>query len=426
MTEIRDIPLREHDHATVAEAEVDDADLGRLRKLEKCGAIKLSEARKGWRIETRAVVGVVPLNQVRLIIEPKIAITGRTLMTWLSYAHNVNPVKHEPGVKRWEHDSTEGYFGDLVIHALVSECRTLLRGGLLRDYRRVAGVESAVRGRLDLTAQATREYGQWSRIRVNDHRREPDTWENLACSAALQAAASRTHDAKLAHDLAEIAALFPRLSPAEGGRARGTVAISLERATYTRVNRHYEPAHAWARLVLSAAGGVTDLLLDQGYAAQTMLLRMDRLWERVVVRMAEEAVAQLRGEVVSTKSGDNAITPLNDLSSHNPFRPDSLIRIPRGAGNCRIPLDAKYISYAAQSLSSDVIHQMLTYVSGYTDQDHRHALIVYPTAGLSERRTISFPAGYAHLGKIHALGVDVNRAPAQGVAEIRSVIGALL
>lgn len=72
----------------------------------------------------------------------------------------------------------------------------------------------------------------------------------------------------------------------------------LRMASYTRLSRHYRPAHAWADVLLNT-GGVADLLCTSGYLGRTMLLNMNVMWERAVQQMAADAAGPLNGVAVS-------------------------------------------------------------------------------------------------------------------------------
>ncbi|MFJ9833668.1 hypothetical protein ACIRU2_20135 [Streptomyces sp. NPDC101169] len=101
------------------------------------------------------------MDRLRLVVEPKFAIPGEQLMTWLAYAlHTPVPT----AARRWS-TAPDGY-ADLVAAALLEECEKLLREGLRRDYVRRQRLEPVLRGRLDVAAQATRRFGQLDQLHV--------------------------------------------------------------------------------------------------------------------------------------------------------------------------------------------------------------------------------------------------------------------
>jgi 5-methylcytosine-specific restriction enzyme subunit McrC len=84
-------------------------------------------------LKADATVGVLLLDRIRLVLEPKFAIPDGQLMRWLAYALGA-PVPHPATTRRW---ATDHYgYADLVAAALLVECQQLLSDGLRRDYVR--------------------------------------------------------------------------------------------------------------------------------------------------------------------------------------------------------------------------------------------------------------------------------------------------
>ncbi|MBS2966069.1 hypothetical protein KGA66_23695 [Actinocrinis puniceicyclus] len=254
---------------------------------------------------------------------------------------------------------------------LLAECRKLLLSGLRREYVRRDLVDTTLRGRIDPVAQATRGYGQLDRLHMRTFRREPETWENQACSAALTAAATIARTPGLVHAAAETAGLFP----APGNRA--ALLTALERGVYHRLNQHYRPAHAWARVILHG-DGVSDVLLDSGHRAHTVLLRMNDLWEQVVRRAAAQAAAPLGGTLVQKGAGAaSAIRSTGDLGQDSSYPPDCLLRFGTHTTGY-LPVDAKYKRYEHRRVDASDIHQLLTYAAGYAGDHPAVSVIVHP------------------------------------------------
>ncbi|MGH3990009.1 MAG: 5-methylcytosine restriction system specificity protein McrC, partial [Pseudonocardiaceae bacterium] len=66
-----------------------------------------------------------------------------------------------------------------VIAALLGECKQLLRDGLRRDYLRREAVDTVLRGRLDISRQISRRYGQVDRLHLHRFDRDTAVWPNL-------------------------------------------------------------------------------------------------------------------------------------------------------------------------------------------------------------------------------------------------------
>lgn len=404
-----EVRLGEYQSIRLGDTQLTARDVGRLRALQVRGCLTLDQDRSGWRLKADATVGVLVLDRIRLVIEPKFAIPGERLMRWLSYALGV-PV---PATARHWDTGPDGY-ADLVVAALLEECEQLVREGLRRDYVRHQSVEPVLRGRLDVTAQVTRRYGQLDQLHVRTFDRETDIWDNRVLGAALKGALRSTTSPAVARDLHKIAGAFPDSATPEAALR------ALDRMRYTRLNVRYRAAHAWAGLILRG-GGVSDLLTDQGFAADGLLLAMPALWETVVRRLGTEAAAPLGGQAVHSK-GVAGITVHGDLGNMSAFRPDLLLKLdgPGKAHRVLLPVDAKYKRYDRHGVGAADVHQLLTYGTGYGVGGTYRAMIIHPRPAGHTQRVLRVSGPHGTLGTIDVIGVDTDALPAQAVARIRS------
>lgn len=405
------VPLGEYESAPLEPGQLTPRDIDRLQALQARGCLTLSRERTGWRLKADATVGVLVLDRVRVVISPKFAIPGEQLMSWLAYAL-VTPVPAT--ARRWA-TGPDGY-ADLIAAALLEQCERLLREGLHRDYVRRRSVDSVLRGRLDVAAQATRRYGQLDQLHMRTFDREADIWDNRVLGSALKAALGPTTSPDLARALHDIAGAFPEApTPAAALRA-------LDCTHYTRLNARYRHAHTWARLLLRG-GGVSDLLADQGATADGLLLRMPALWEAVVRRLGTEAVGPRGGHAVPGGNGAGIIVR-GDLGNTSTFRPDLLLSLPaRGTGHRRLlPVDAKYKRYDRHGVSADDVHQLLTYGGGYGPAEDPIAVIVHPRTGGNAQRILRVRGPNGLLGTVHVFGVDTRTTPEQATDWISSVL----
>ncbi|MFD7053272.1 McrC family protein [Streptomyces mirabilis] len=406
-----EIRLGEYESARLGLEQLTPRDVDRLHALQARGCLTLYPERTGWRFKADATVGVLGLDRIRLVIEPKFAIPGTQLMSWLAYALGA-PIPST--ARRWT-TSPDGY-ADLVAAALLEQCEKLVREGLRRDYVRRQNLEPVLRGRLDVAAQATRRYGQLDQLHVRTFDRETDIWDNRVLATALKVALALTTSSELARALHGIAGALPH-------PATPDVALrALDRTRYTRLNARYRPAHTWARLLLRG-GGVTDLLTDRGTAAGGLLLAMPALWEAVVRRLATETVAPHGGHAVPS-SGRTGITVRGDVGNTSTFRPDVLLSCPGRdtAQRTLLPVDAKYKRYDRHGVSAADIHQLLTYSAGYTPGDAPSAVIIHPQPGGHAHRTLDVGSPRGRLGSIYVLGIDTHALPEQATEWIRSAL----
>ncbi|MFG2314944.1 5-methylcytosine restriction system specificity protein McrC [Streptomyces tendae] len=408
-----EVTLEEHECVTVPYTRLSGDDVARLRATR---AVTVTEGRHGYRLRARATTGVLQLDHVRLVLRPKFPVPGTRLIDWLCYAGGLR--EPDETLRRWPL-GRDGYAG-LVPAALLHECLLLSRRGLRRDYVRRRRVDTALRGRLDVQAQATRCFGAVDRLHLHTFEYEEGGWENLVCGAALTVAARRSADAGLTRRLLDAASRFP-CPP----RPLDALPL-LTRGQYTSLNHHYRAAHAWARMVLGG-GGVTDLLDPYGFGAASLLLDLNVLWEQVVRRMAVEAAAGLGGRAARRSEG--AIRTMTDValdSSLRPFRPDVLLAFPPSAGTTRatrfLAVDAKYKPYARKEISADDRHQLLTYIAGYTEPETALALVIHPSPDGPTRRVLRVEGPRGLLGLIEVLGIDTRAAPRDAAGPLRKAI----
>ncbi|MFF4092462.1 PE-PGRS family protein [Streptomyces sp. NPDC001834] len=406
-----EVVLKEYEPVTVPHARLYGDDLDKLRATK---AVTVTESRNGYVLKANTTTGVLQLDRIRLVLRPKFPIHGKRLIDWLCYAnHRQDP---DETLRNWPIGS-DGYAG-LVPAALLHECRLLLRRGLRREYVRRNRVDTALQGRLDVEAQATRCYGTVDRLHLQSFEYEDGGWENLVCGAALTVAARRSTDLRQTMWLLDASARFPCPQ-------RPLDALSLlARGRYTRLNSHYRAAHAWARMVLGG-GGVSDLLEPYGFGAKSLLLKLDVLWENVVRRMAIEAAADLGGR--GARKGEGDIRTHAGLGAKAPsFRPDALLVFPPSAGKSTTPrflvVDAKYKGYVEKNVSADDRHQLLTYIAGYTDPDAPLALVVHPSPDGPTQRVLRVEGPRGRLGLIEVLGLDTRAAPKEAAGPLREAI----
>ncbi|MEU9608680.1 PE-PGRS family protein [Streptomyces sp. NPDC048057] len=407
----KDVALEEYASVTVPHSRLTAHDLHVLKATK---AVSVTDGHHGYTLKARATSGVLQLDRIRLVLRPKFPVEGKRLIDWLCYANN-RPEPDET-LRNWPLGA-DGYAG-LVPTALLHECRLLLRRGLRRNYLRRDRVDTVLRGRLDVEAQATRCFGAVDRLHLRTFEYEEGGWENLVCGAALTVAARRSTDPQLTRLLLDAAAGFPAL------RQPMDAVPLLARGQYTRLNSHYRGAHAWARSVLGG-GGVSDLLDPYGFGTKSLLLNLNVLWEKVVKRMAFDAANDLGGRAARKQEG-SIFTHGGHGNNHPPFVPDVLLAFPRQAeqpADTRfLVVDAKYKKYGEKNVEAADRHQLLTYIAGYTDPNSALASVVHPSPNAATRRALRIEGPRGPLGVIEVLGLDTRLAPKDAAGPLRELI----
>ncbi|MPZ65693.1 MAG: PE-PGRS family protein [Pseudonocardiaceae bacterium] len=403
--------IQEYESAELADEELTARDLDVLQTLGQSDLLSLRRLRGSWEIHAKAVVGLLTLDHTVLEIRPKTMVSGEQVMAWIRYALALPTHVELP--RGWS--TAPSGLRDLVIAALVAECRVLLRDQLRRDYRRHDSVEPVLRGRLDIAAQISRRFGQVDRLHVRTFDRDVAIWENLACHAALTRAARVAESVELARAAHDVAAGFP---PCRADRR--TVLRWLATARYHRMNQRYRAAHTWAALLLGG-GGVSDLLAEGSERAESLLINMNRLWEAVVRRLSEQAVEGHGGSLASA-TGEQAIVVHEQDRGTRSLRPDVLLQL-RADDPSLLAVDAKYKRYDEHVVDSADVHQLLTYAHEYQAPDGlRRAVIVHPSGLGSTQRTITVRGPSGHLGTVDIVGLDVGQPPPECVAKLSQAL----
>lgn len=158
--------------------------------------------------------------------------------------------------------------------------------------------------------------------------------------------------------------------------------------------------------------------------ADSLLLRMEALWEAVVRRMVVEVAAGMHGRPVPS-SGGSAIKVSGDLSSHSPFRPDVLLCFANTPPRF-LAVDAKYKRYDNRSISAGDIHQMLTYTAGYSPDGTGAAVVVHPSPSGATHRRLRVTAPRGQLAELHVAGIDVRLSPQDAAQALAPVLASAL
>src|SRR2546423_9605808 len=409
----RDYATTEHRAVAVPAALLTHKDLDRIDRLAGDGVLTWQPTRDGYELDTHSYVGVLTLDHIRLELRPKLDISGEQLISWLGYALGFAPNRLTQA-RGWH--TAHGGLTDLVVAALVDECRRLIRQGLRRNYLQEDHLEHVLRGRLDLQTQMTRRYGMVDRLHIRSFDRRPDIWENQVCHAALQAGARLAQDPTAARSAAETAHGFP-------AHPQGAPAVvgALKRESYHPMNTAYRPAPAWAALLLGG-GGPADLLRAAEPQADSLLVNMDRLWEAVVRRMVGETIAET--DAILATRNEHALIVTVDGRRGRALQPDVLVLYPGAA--ITLPIDAKYKHATSKAISSDDLHQLLTYATAYPMPPPPRGMIIQPSqTGWSRQRvTVTGPAG--RLGEILVVGVDIHQHPRNAGERLRGELDRLL
>lgn len=222
-----------------------------------------------------STVGVIRVGTRQFDIVPKIGI--RRLLYLLSWSHDRI---------QWEADlatyGTEDSLVEVLAAAFARQVDRTFARGAVRGYRHVQERGLTVRGRIDIAQQVRREHGRMLPINVSYDDHTLDTDANRLLLAAATRLRSLPINASRTRRL--LVRCLDRLDGVTLIRYRPR---HLPRPRTTRLDAHYRPALALARLVLQA----TSIEAGQGRAqADAMLFDMNQVFEDFVVHALRETL----------------------------------------------------------------------------------------------------------------------------------------
>ena len=377
------------------------------------------------RVEIRASswVGVVRFSGFEVRIVPKLAGGALRVLQMIEYTDGVRLLTHLPREQQLPADGNDLF--ELVVMALIHATRSLIRDGLIRDYRPIDDTLTVMRGRLRMRDQFLRRYGSFHRLECHFDEYDGNIPENQLLAASLAASATcvrhdglRTDARILAGQLADICEP-PTRDPE----------WYFQRIHDNRRNERYKPAHELARLVLNGLA-FSDLASPSSQRVTAFMFNMNTLFERFVTRLVKDSLDGSRLRVVAQSGFGSIIIDDATNNTYSEVRPD-LVVVDTESGD-RTPVDIKYKLYDAKKLGTADIYQLFTYAYAIGSGEHpRQAGLIYASTTSITGPALRIKAAAGSTGaRIYGAGIDVPGIldalgaldPAPVYAKIRSVI----
>ena len=368
----------------------------RARRLEADAGRYLSVAPHPdpgmWSLSAREYVGTLVVDDMRVLIRPKIRLENLFLMLEVGLPEQA-----------WRKEDFDYDVNPDLLRSLVSfyarTLETTLARGLYRSYRNREEDLKAIRGRIDFGRQLSRarlpmpvacRYGEFT----------SDVIENRGLRAAVRL--SLRVVGVPATDRRRLMRELVAMEDVSDSHVSGD---DLQRIHYTRLNDHYRPALGLARLLLDNL-----TLVDQrgGTTAASFMVNMNDLFERFVTERLRRAL--LGRLVVESQTVDHL-----DEGNQVRIKPDLRFRHP-GSGSVTYVGDIKYkLTDDAVARSADY-YQLLAYT---TALDLPEGVLIYCQTDGGK------PAGeitVRHAGKrLHVRALDLRGSPAQVTKEIEGL-----
>ena len=405
----RVLEVREHGFLEVTlDPPVVDALLGvdpavlRLQRSPRPGRVH--------RLEAGRFVGVLALDDASLVVRIRPKLPARRVLFLLHHA------RHDSAFRRVRSRLVaDAPVTDLLGWLFLGAAADATRGGLLHGYKPVEEDLNVLRGRPDFAAQLRRRPGRWSPVAVRHAVFTPDVPENRALLAAVEALLRvATADASLRAALRCCRRCF------EGVAATRPTPADVDAIPRHRLNAHYAEALGLAARVL-AAGGVRPGV--GGARFRCFLLDLAAVFEAFLVDRLRAALGE---DASGFPDGGRVLRerrlPLDD-HRESFLAPDLSRWSPAGAGGrrrCTLIGDVKYRAAEKAAPFDADLKQALAYAvaAGLPE-----AWLVYATPNRS--RGLAVRTQVIRGRRVHRVGVDLDREPADLLAEVDALAGFL-
>jgi 5-methylcytosine-specific restriction enzyme subunit McrC len=337
-----------------------------------------------------STVGTAVIGDLQVTITPKIGV--QRLMFLLSYCLDPD--------QWWQYPAAAGDDIDVfeaVVPAFTTLTRQALRRGLLQGYEQRAEELSTVRGRVDVTTQVHRRFGQMLPLAVTYDEFSEDILANRLLKAAHHALARLPlRNPTSRWELRQVA------TPLEPVPLTHIPTAPVPTVSYTRLNQRYRPAVELARLILASRSP------ELGPADHTTIafrVDMNQVFEDFVVIALRE---QLGLDAVTFPQGCSDQSLHLDEAGRVRLRPD-LSWWHRG--QCRFVGDVKYKRVNIKGVLHPDLYQVLSYAAATALPT---ALLIY-AAGEDQPWTHTV----RHLGiRLHVRTLQLSGAPSEILSEI--------
>ena len=394
--------LEEWCRRVFAVPDLDDADLRLIQRLQ--GERGQPRLRVTWlhddsiSVQSSSWVGLVRFSGFDLHVIPKLVGGSLKLLRMLDYAGGLGLLKRLEAGRPLPagHDLL-----DLVVLVLVEETRSLMRSGLLRDYRPVDDSLPTLRGRLRSRDQVLRRYGQLQALECSFDEYDGNVVENQLLAAAFHAVRRRVRDDGLRAACAQLCSVLDSVCTVH----RTDADWYEQRIVYGRRNGAYRAAHELALLVLRACA--FDDSAESSGSPFAFMINMNTVFERFLTRLLRDAHS---GTDIICRSQSSLTRIIMDHETGKPYqsvRPDIVIEHPRTGRS--VPIDVKYKLYANKKLEREDVYQLFLYAYALaTDASNRRAGLLYPATAATSGPSLSIRSNQHGEGAVIAgTGLDI-------------------
>ncbi|WP_448006155.1 McrC family protein [Agromyces bauzanensis] len=310
-----------------------------------------------WIVAAKQHVGIARIDELELRVRPKVR-PDRLVELLVTSLDRI----------AWDHDDVDWTASDdlvtTIAGAFLATAERALNSGILQGYVTEEANLYAVRGRIDLSRQMSRNPGLPLPIAVTYDEYTIDILENQLLAGAGRLLlrllglpnSLQLRLRRLEYHLLEVTPIRPSPIPPT--------------VRWTRLNLRYRPSVTLARIILT--WGALDFEGEGSTDAPAFMVDMNQVFEDVVGQGIREALGPEL--TVDLQVGDYL-----DAGRRIPIRPDIVVR-----DGLRViaVADVKYKRASREGVSSDDVFQALAYATRY---GLRECTLIYPERPTIER-----------------------------------------
>jgi len=310
-----------------------------------------------WIVAAKQYAGVAQYDELELRVRPKVR--PDRLVELL--VNSLDRIAWDPRDVDW---AASDDLVATIAGAFLATAERALNSGVLQGYVTEEADLYAVRGRIDLSRQMSRNPGLPLPIAVTYDEYTIDVLENQLLAGAGRLllrlpglpSSLQLRLRRLEYQLLEVTPTRPSPTPPT--------------VRWTRLNLRYRPSVTIARIVLM--WGALDFEREGSTSAPAFMVDMNQVFEDLVGQSIRGALAPALA--VDLQAGDYL-----DMQRRIPIRPDIVVR--DGATTIAVA-DVKYKRVSAGGVSSDDVFQALAYATRYGLQE---CTLIYPERPPMER-----------------------------------------
>jgi 5-methylcytosine-specific restriction enzyme subunit McrC len=339
-----------------------------ITMLAQSGILQINELRQGLSIETSSYVGKIQLENVQIVIQPKIK--EFKLLNLLQYAYDLRDLK----LLSFTHFSfTSNLFHDILIFQLINEIRELFKKNLFLRYQQCEEDLAIPRGQINLNKYACRYQKETFTIPCIYYPRVKNCIFNQVLLAGLVLAQGMTDDQLLKTNIKKLIYLFKDEIE--------TILLSFQLLdrVFQKMNRlwiSYLPALKIIK-ILYRSNAISFNMNERKISLPGFLFDMNHFFQALVSRFFHDYIPEFHvTDQYRLQGMINYLPEYNPKNRKSPTpRPDFIIQ---EDGKIVAIIDTKYRDLWENNLPPDMLYQLAIYA--LSQGDNPTSIILYPVS----------------------------------------------